>query len=93
MVGSGTFSTIRGGIVGWNDPSGFDELRVGAYNTAPYTAFGQDQAIALDNLNVQLTPFVPVQPTSIPTLSEWGWIILSLLLALGAVFTLHRQRQ
>jgi hypothetical protein len=30
--------------------------------------------------------------TSIPTLSEWGMIILSSLLALGAIFTLRRQR-
>jgi hypothetical protein len=32
-------------------------------------------------------------PTSIPTLSEWGMIILSCLLTLGAIVTLRRQRQ
>lgn len=32
-------------------------------------------------------------PTSIPTLSEWGMILLSSLLALGTVLTLRRQRQ
>jgi len=32
-------------------------------------------------------------PASIPTLSEWGMIILSSLLALGAILTLRRQRQ
>lgn len=31
--------------------------------------------------------------TSIPTLSEWGMMLLSGLLALGAVFALRRQRQ
>jgi hypothetical protein len=31
-------------------------------------------------------------PTSIPTLSEWGMIILSTLLAMGTVLTLRRQR-
>lgn len=31
-------------------------------------------------------------PTSIPTLSQWGMIILSILLALGAIFSLRRQR-
>lgn len=31
--------------------------------------------------------------TSIPTLSEWGMILLSCLLALGAIFTLRRKRQ
>ncbi len=33
------------------------------------------------------------RPTSIPTHSEWGVIILSTLLALVAVFILRRQRQ
>ncbi len=32
-------------------------------------------------------------PTSIPTLSEWGMITLSGLLALGSIFTLRRRRQ
>ena len=32
-------------------------------------------------------------PVTIPTLSEWGMIILSSLLAFGAVFALHRRRQ
>ena len=32
-------------------------------------------------------------PTAIPTLSEWGMILLSSLLALGAIFTLRRKRQ
>jgi hypothetical protein len=32
-------------------------------------------------------------PTSIPTLSEWGMILLSSLLALGTIFTLRRKRQ
>jgi hypothetical protein len=36
---------------------------------------------------------VTVAPTSIPTLSEWGMILLSSLLALGTILTLRRQRQ
>lgn len=32
-------------------------------------------------------------PTAIPTLSEWGMILLSSLLALGALFTLRRQNR
>ena len=32
-------------------------------------------------------------PTSIPTLSEWGMILLSSLLALGTIFALRRKRQ
>lgn len=35
----------------------------------------------------------PVAPTSIPTLSEWGMILLSSLLALGTILTLRRKRQ
>jgi hypothetical protein len=35
----------------------------------------------------------PVAPTSIPTLSEWAMVILSSLLALGAILTLRRKRQ
>jgi hypothetical protein len=36
--------------------------------------------------------FIVPGPVTIPTLSEWGIIILSSLLALGAVFFLRRQR-
>jgi hypothetical protein len=38
-------------------------------------------------------PVTPSTPTSIPTLSEWGMILLSSLLALGTIITLRRQRQ
>lgn len=89
LVGSGTFVTPWGTVVGWNDPSGFDELRVGAWGGGAYTAFGQEQAIAIDNVNVQITPRAPVQ---IPTLSEWGMIILCSLVVIGAISTRRRQR-
>lgn len=35
---------------------------------------------------------VSTAPTAIPTLSEWGMIILSSLIAIGAILTLRRQR-
>jgi hypothetical protein len=38
-------------------------------------------------------PYVPTTPTSIPTLSEWGMILLSSLLAVGTILTLRRKRQ
>jgi hypothetical protein len=38
-------------------------------------------------------PVIPSTPTSIPTLSEWGMILLSSLLALGTIIALRRQRQ
>ncbi len=88
-VGSGTLATTRGTIVGWNDPNGFDQLRVGASNLVGYNAFGQAQAIAIDNVNVQTAL---IQPAAIPTLSQWGIIVLSSLIVLGAIFALRRQQ-
>jgi hypothetical protein len=38
-------------------------------------------------------PYVPTTPTSIPTLSEWGMILLSSLMAVGTILTLRRKRQ
>ncbi len=56
LTGSGIFVTTKGSVVGWVDnAAGFDELHVGAYGYA-YTSFGQNQAIALDDLKVQLVP-------------------------------------
>ncbi len=43
---------------------------------------------------INITPQVaPPPPTPIPTLSEWGMILLSSLLAVGTIVTLRRQRQ
>jgi len=54
QTGSGHFTTTKGSVVGWMDTvTGFDELRVGASGYT-YTSFGQGQAIALDDLKVQL---------------------------------------
>jgi hypothetical protein len=56
---------------------------------ASENSLGNDEGGYTINLNA-----APVSSaTSIPTLSEWGMIILSSLLALGAVLTLRRQRQ
>lgn len=38
-------------------------------------------------------PYVAPTPTSIPTLSEWGMILLSSFLAVGTIVTLRRKRQ
>lgn len=62
ITGSGTFTTKRGNIVGWSDQTGFDELRVGAYGY-DYTALGQEQSIAIDDLAVQATAPVPEPAT------------------------------
>lgn len=53
LVNSGNSGLIaRGTVVGWKDIDGFDELRVGCAYSQGYT-FGQHQAIAIDNVNVQ----------------------------------------
>jgi hypothetical protein len=49
---------------------------------------GQDA----DSLVLQVGPMAPAATQSIPTLSEWGMIILSSLLASGAILALRRQR-
>ena len=44
-------------IIGFSDTTGFDELRIGMLlRSSPITAFGAGNAIAADNLSVQLTP-------------------------------------
>lgn len=58
---SGQFNTTRGTVVGWSGTTGFDELRVGA-STLGYANFGDAQAIAIDNLSVQLSA-VPLPAT------------------------------
>lgn len=52
-------------------------------------------AVGTDDGSIVITTaaVVAATPTQIPTLSEWGMIILSSLLALGTVFMLRRQRQ
>lgn len=53
----------------------------------PYT-----NALNENSAFLTFTP-APVAPTSVPTLSEWGMISLSSLLALGTILTLRRKRQ
>lgn len=61
-----------------------------AFYNGPASGLSNSQARWYD-----LSGGVPVvgAPTSIPTLSEWGMIILSSLLALGTILTLRRKRQ
>jgi hypothetical protein len=55
LVSSGVLDDpAKGTVVGWSDTGGFDELRVGAGH-GPYS-FGDQQAIALDNVRVELIP-------------------------------------
>lgn len=73
-----------------SDTSGYFVKRF--YNDAdgftPYDSSGTD---AIGGFQVEATGTAAVA-TPIPTLSEWGMIILSSLLAAGAIITLRRQR-
>jgi preprotein translocase subunit YajC len=40
-----------------------------------------------------VTIAVPVAPTAVPTLSEWGMIIFMVLVGLMSIYYLRRQRQ
>jgi len=86
----------------------FDYVLPGGPYSQPYTVVGRGypavngnptgtgvRAEYICNADGTLTPsFSPIQAnSSIPTLSEWGMIILSSLLALGTILTLRRQRQ
>jgi hypothetical protein len=72
--------------------SGSFSIPVNAGDTIKFEAFSSDGCCAAST-NVISNFNAPGTPTSIPTLSEWGMIILSSLLALGTILTLRRQRQ
>ena len=76
------------------DVTGATNVHITAHHGASgysgtYT-FGNRQTVTF----TQMASISPAPETpSIPTLSEWGMIILSSLLAFGAVFSIRRQRQ
>lgn len=77
-----------------NDPHWYQFPAVISGNTATLTitdgGVGDDDLTANGTIVDQGGPGFPAA-TSIPTLSQWGMVILSVLLALGAVVTLRRQ--
>lgn len=77
LVSSGSFQDVKGVIAGWTDPLGFDELRIAAQNQ-PVTGFGDEQAIALDDVSVNLQA-VAIAP--VPTLAPFGLLLMGLLVA------------
>ena len=57
LVNSGVERNItKGSTVGWSNSAGLDELRVAAYLPGSTPGFGNPQAIALDDLRVQISP-------------------------------------
>jgi hypothetical protein len=93
MTGSGVLTNVFAStglasgftVLGWSDVNLFDELRVGAAPMSNgYTTFGQFQAIALDNVKIDLTG-----PNAAPVPAPG----VLLLLALGLLgVTLFRRR-
>ena len=62
----------------------------------PDTLPAADASALLQNAitSILAAPSVtPVTPTAVPTLSEWGMVVMSLLLAMSAIVTLRRQRR
>lgn len=82
LVSSGSFTVARGTIVGWSDAAGFDELRVASGQGI--SALGQFQAIALDNVRVQLASV----PDGGSTMALLGLATLALAVARRKIGTL-----
>jgi len=85
--GSVFFDTGPGGyqnvlFIGVEDPAGFNSVTVSVQNN--HNGF-----ISLDDFRFE---DAGAQPRAIPTLSEWGMIIMSLLLAGSAVWMIRRRR-
>jgi hypothetical protein len=80
----GTLTLTRGGGFTYTPAAnhvGLDSFSYQAYDGQSYSA----------PVTVKIDVRSAVQPQAIPTLSEWGMIILSSLLALGAALTLRRR--
>jgi hypothetical protein len=69
-----------------------EEINTTTTNTATWTAYNEDDAIRMDEVTALDSAKVTVRSTAIPTLSEWGMIIMSLLLAGSAVWMIRRRQ-
>lgn len=64
VVGSGTFDalqTAQGYLLGFSDPSGFTTLTISNCDFDP-CALSDEQAIAIDNVSADVTPFSTITP-------------------------------
>lgn len=80
------------------DSSNYDQAASGApcMNLSGSTCIGANGNVATGGFASSIPGTFSLAVTSttpVPTLTEWGMIILSSLLALGTVFTLRHQRQ
>ena len=94
---NGVLHNLTGGYFG--NPSKYDgnvvtghfSIPVNAGDTIKFGAFSEDGCCGATTNTI--TNFsAPGTPTAIPTLSEWGMIILSGLLALGTFVVLRRKQ-
>jgi hypothetical protein len=76
-TGFGDVVINKGSTVGWNDAAGFTRLRVAA-NASGLSAFGNYQAIALDNLRIG-TSGVALSAQAVPEPATLGLVGLSLV--------------
>jgi hypothetical protein len=83
-LGNGEIAYVSNGEVGISAHASWADTSVGG--AGAYNAALRNFAFAADAVP-------PAPPTPVPTLSEWGMILLSSLLALGTLITLRRQRQ
>lgn len=75
------------GFVGFQDPGGIDQIVIGNNTIC-------DSCVhVLDNVIFEALAAPPGPVAPIPTLSQWGLIMLSSFLALAAVFSLRRRSQ
>ncbi|MDQ1315771.1 MAG: hypothetical protein QG662_1880 [Pseudomonadota bacterium] len=83
-----TLTDANGGTGTWHTAA---ISGVGAFDSVTLTSTsGTGFAWGMDNVVFSSTP---VAATPIPTLSQWGMILLSALLAIGTILALRRQRQ
>lgn len=87
LLGSVTpsFAADQIGFLGLDDPAGIDRIAIGE-NTADPGSINQ-----LDNVMFE-NAVAAAQATAVATLSQWGMLALSGLLALATVFALRRRR-
>ena len=79
--GSGAFAVESGSVLGFSDPSGFNELYIGAYDSLAQAqsanVLTDFQAVAIDNVKVQLQPQVSASPEPASlTLAAFGGVSL-----------------
>lgn len=72
-TGSGNAVLNKGSTVGWTDVDGFTSLRVAAFAIGEAAGFGEQQAIALDDVRIgAATSFVPIPEPGVLALLGLG---------------------